>query len=294
MRILLIPQLLALISLVSCGQISQNMNRSQLTMQAATPPVKIGTIPRAPVPQIGAPRAIVVDYDSGRVLYEKNARARCAVASTQKLMTAICVMDHGNLNHRFTINKSDTWVVPTKLGILPGEVYSRRTLLGALLVKSGNDVARALARSVAGSETGFSKVMNRKALNLGMQDSNFLNPHGLTAKGQYSTARDMAICARAAFDDPTLRGIMDTEIYTFRFANGRSKRLENTNKVLKKVDYCNGMKTGTTRASGRCLVSSGTLNGRTAIVVVLGATSRTVWSDSERLLRWALERPRAN
>lgn len=294
MRILLIPQLLALISLVSCGQISQNMNRSQLTIQAATPPVKIGTIPRAPVPQIGAPRAIVVDYDSGRVLYEKNARARCAVASTQKLMTAICVMDHGNLNHRFTINKSDTWVVPTKLGILPGEVYSRRTLLGALLVKSGNDVARALARSVAGSETGFSKVMNRKALNLGMQDSNFLNPHGLTAKGQYSTARDMAICARAAFDDPTLRGIMDTEIYTFRFANGRSKRLENTNKVLKKVDYCNGMKTGTTRASGRCLVSSGTLNGRTAIVVVLGATSRTVWSDSERLLRWALERPRAH
>ena len=294
MRILLIPQLLALISLISCGQISQNMNRSQLTMQAATPPVKIGTIPRAPVPQIGAPRAIVVDYDSGRVLYEKNARERCAVASTQKLMTAICVMDHGNLNHRFTINKSDTWVVPTKLGILPGEVYSRRTLLGALLVKSGNDVARALARSVAGSETGFSKVMNRKALNLGMQDSNFLNPHGLTAKGQYSTARDMAICARAAFDDPTLRGIMDTEIYTFRYANGRSKRLENTNKVLKKVDYCNGMKTGTTRASGRCLVSSGTLNGRTAIVVVLGATSRTVWSDSERLLRWALERPRAH
>ena len=294
MRILLIPQLLALVSLVSCGQIPQNMNRSQLTTQAATPPVKVATIPRAPVPNIGAPRAIVVDYGSGRVLYEKNARERCAVASTQKLMTAICVMDHGNLNHRFTIHKSDTWVVPTKLGILPGEVYSRRTLLGALLVKSGNDVARALARSVAGSETNFSKVMNRKAINLGMQDSNFLNPHGLTAKGQYSTARDMAICARAAFDSPTLRGIMDTETYTFRYANGRSKRLDNTNKVLKKIDYCNGMKTGTTRASGRCLVSSGTLNGRTAIVVVLGATSRTVWSDSERLLRWGLERPRAN
>lgn len=294
MRILLIPQLLALITLVSCGQIPQNLNRSQLAVPVATPAVKIGTIPRTPAPQIGAPRAIVVDYASGRVLYEKNARERCAVASTQKLMTAICVMDHGNLNHKFTIQKSDTWVVPTKLGILPGEVYSRRSLLGALLVKSGNDVARALARSVAGSETNFSKVMNRKAINLGMQDSNFLNPHGLTAKGQYSTARDMAICARAAFDSPTLRGIMDTETYTFNYANGRSKRLDNTNKVLKKIDYCNGMKTGTTRASGRCLVSSGTLNGRTAIVVVLGATSRTVWSDSERLLRWALERPRAD
>ena len=87
---------------------------------------------------------------------------------------------------------------------------------------------------------------------------------------------------------------MDTETYTFRYANGRSKRLDNTNKILKKVDYCNGMKTGTTRASGRCLVSSGTLNGRTAIVVILGATSRNVWSDSEKLLRWALERSQAD
>ena len=292
--ILPLPWLLA-ITLASCAELPQAFNRSELAMPVpAGPAVKIGTIPRAPVPQIGAPRAIVVDYTSGRVLYEKNARERCAVASTQKLLTALCVMDHGNLTHKFTIEKSDTWVVPTKLGILPGEVYSRRALLGALLVKSGNDVARALARSVAGSETNFSNVMNQKARNLGMHDSRFLNPHGLTATGQYSTAHDMALCARAAFDSSTLRGIMNTETYTFRFANGRSKRLDNTNKVLKKVHYCNGMKTGTTRASGRCLVSSGTLNGRTAIVVILGATSRNVWSDSEKLLRWALERPAAN
>lgn len=258
-----------------------------------SPPVKVGTIPRKSAPSIAAPRAIVVDYSSGRVLFEKNARQRCAVASTQKLMTALCVLDNGNITRKFTITKSDTWVVPTKLGILPGQVYSRRALLGALLVRSGNDVARALARSVAGSEAGFSKVMNRKARQLGMRDSNFLNPHGLTQKGQYSTARDMAICARAAFGSPTLRGIMNTRAYTFRFSNGKTKRLENTNKVLKKLAYCNGMKTGTTRASGRCLVSSGTLNGRTAIVVVLGATSKTIWNDSEKLLRWALERPAA-
>lgn len=294
MRILLIPVLTALITLVSCAQAPQAPSTLRLTTPVSTAPVQVGTIPRTPPPAIGAPRAIVVDYASGRVLYEKNARERCAVASTQKLMTALCVMDHGDLTHKFTIQKSDTWVVPTKLGILPGEVYTRRTLLGALLVKSGNDVARALARSVAGSETGFSKVMNRKALSMGMRDSNFLNPHGLTAPGQYSTARDMAICARAAYNSPTLRGIMNTRVYTFRFDNGRTKRLENTNKVLKKLHYCNGMKTGTTRASGRCLVSSGSLYGRTAIVVVLGATSMTVWSDSEKLLRWALERPHAD
>lgn len=287
MRASLIPTLLTLLTLISCGQ------SPRVTSPTAAAPVKVATVPRRPAPAIAAPRAIVVDYASGRVLYEKNARQQCHVASTQKLMTALCVLDNGNLAHRFTIRKSDTWVVPTKLGIAPGEVYSRRKLLGALLVRSGNDVARALARSVAGSETAFAKLMNRKARNLGMHDSHFLNPHGLTAKGQHSTARDMAICARAAYSSPTLRGIMGTRQYTFHYSNGRKKLLKNTNKVLRRLPYCNGMKTGTTRASGRCLVSSGTLNGRTAIAVVLGATSKTIWNDSEKLLRWALERPPA-
>ncbi len=282
MRLSLLPSLLAVLPFIACAQ---------PTVLAT--PVRTGTIPRRSAPAIAAPRAIVVDYASGRVLYSKNARQKCAVASTQKLLTALCVLENGNLNHRFTIKKSDTWVVPTKVGIQPGEVYTRRKLLGALLVKSGNDIARALARSVAGSETSFAKIMNRKARRLGMRDSHFLNPHGLTAKGQYSTARDMAICARAAYKSPTLRGIMRTKAYTFHFSNGRTKRLENTNRILKKLPYCTGMKTGTTRAAGRCLISSGTLNGRTAIVVVFGATSRTIWSDSEKLLRWALERPRA-
>ncbi len=291
MRNLVLPAILTLLPLLAAGQsprVTAPVGSGKPLMAA---PVRVATVPRKAAPTIGAARAIVVDYASGRVLYEKNASQRCAVASTQKLLTALCVMDHGNLSRRFTIVKSDTWVVPTKLGILPGEVYSRRTLLGALLVKSGNDVARALARSVAGSEASFAKVMNRKARSLGMRHSNFLNPHGLTAAGQYSTARDMAICARAAYQSATLRGIIKTKSYTFNYANGRKKRLENTNRILKKLSYCNGMKTGTTKASGRCLVSSGTLNGRTAIVVVLGATSSTIWKDSEKLLRWSLERP---
>ncbi|MFK7909388.1 MAG: D-alanyl-D-alanine carboxypeptidase family protein [Akkermansiaceae bacterium] len=293
MRHSIILTAVSFLPLISCAQSPHNKAPAQQDGISMAQPVQVATIPRTPAPAIAAPRAIVVDYASGRILYEKNSRQRCAVASTQKLMTALCVLENGNINRRFTIAKSDTWVVPTKLGILPGQVYSRRTLLGALLVKSGNDVARALARSVSGSETSFSKVMNSKARKLGMRDSNFLNPHGLTAKGQYSTARDMAICARAAYSSATLRSIMNTRSYTFRFSNGKTKKLENTNKVLKSVPYCNGMKTGTTRASGRCLVSSGTLNGRTAIVVVLGATSKTIWKDSEKLLRWSLERPPA-
>lgn len=264
------------------------------TFSQAVKPVKTATIPQKPAPSISAPRAIVMDYESGRVIYEKNAYTRCAVASTQKLLTALCVMDHGNIHKKFTIAKSDTWVVPTKLGILPGEVYTRRKLVGALLVRSGNDVARALARSVAGSETSFADVMNKKARKLGMKNSHFLNPHGLTAEGQYSTAYDMALCGRAVLQYPDLRQVIKTKAYNFNFSNGRVKYLTNTNRVLKSVPYCHGMKTGTTRASGRCLVSSGTLNGRTAIVVVLGATSKTIWKDSEKLLRWSLERPAAN
>lgn len=265
-----------------------------LSVPTYAKPLKIGAIPRTPAPKIQAPRAIVVDYESGRVLYQKNAHTRCAVASTQKLLTALCVMENGNTQKTFTIAKSDTWVVPTKLGIQPGQTYTRRKLVGALLVKSGNDVARALARSVAGSETGFADVMNKKAKRLGMKNSHFLNPHGLTAKGQYSTAYDMAICGREVLKSQELRGIIKTKAYYFQFSNGKKVYVPNTNRLLKKIPYCHGMKTGTTRASGRCLVSSGTLNGRTTIVVVLGATSSTIWKDSEKLLRWSLERPATN
>ncbi|MBK1791654.1 D-alanyl-D-alanine carboxypeptidase family protein [Persicirhabdus sediminis] len=257
-------------------------------------PIRIAALPQKAAPRISAPAAIVVDYQTGRVLYEKNSTTKRHVASTQKLLTALCVLDAGDLQRTFTIQKSDTWVVPTKLGIQPGQKYTRRHLVGALLVKSGNDVARALARDVAGSENAFADVMNRKARSIGMMSSNFLNPHGLTATGQYSTARDMAILGRECYRNPTIRRIVGTKAYYFNFSNGSRRYLTNTNRLLKSISYCNGMKTGTTNASGRCLVSSGEKNGRAVIVVVLGATSSTIWKESESLLRWALDRPAAN
>jgi D-alanyl-D-alanine carboxypeptidase (penicillin-binding protein 5/6) len=136
--------------------------------------------------------------------------------------------------------------------------------------------------------------MNRKSASLGMRNSNFKNPHGLTEPGQYSTARDMAIAARAAYRSPLMRSFTSTKAYSFRYHNGRTRLLENTNKVLKTLPYCDGMKTGTTNASGRCLVSTGTLNGRSVIVVVLKSNSANIWNDSGKLLRWALERPGPN
>jgi D-alanyl-D-alanine carboxypeptidase (penicillin-binding protein 5/6) len=242
----------------------------------------------AKAPSVGAKRAIVVDYDSGRILYQKNAHQKCAVASTQKLLTALCVLDAGSLRDKVTIAKTDTYVEPTKIYVRPGETYTRYDLVKALMVKSGNDVARALARDVSGSQVSFAHYMNQKAAQMGMRSSHFRNPHGLTEKGQYSTAYDVAILARNAYSRKTIRDMVSNKGYYFQHPNGQRKFLKNTNRLVRGLPFCNGMKTGTTNASGRCLVSSGTYKGRTAIVVVLGATSSTVWTDSERLLRWAL------
>lgn len=246
-------------------------------------------IPRTPPPPIVGESALVLDVQSGRVLYAKNADMPRAVASTQKIITALCVLDTGNIDKPVTIAPSDLNCEPTRLNVKPGDVYTRRELLKVLIVKSANDIGRALARDVGGDQETFAMLMNRKAASLGMRNSHFRNPHGLTEPGQYSTARDMAIAARAAYRSPLVRAYASTKSYTFRFNDGRTRLLENTNKVLKTLPYCNGLKTGTTNASGRCLVSSGSLNGRSVIVVVLKSNTPNIWSDSSKLLRWALE-----
>lgn len=270
----------------------QGMPRIDGPAPVATP-VRVAAIPLEPPPRVVAESAIVVDIETGRVLYAKNADQRRAVASTQKIITAMCVIDAGGIGRRVTINASDGNVVPTKLWLKPGEVYTRRELMRVLMVNSANDVSRALARDVGGSQDGFAAMMNRKAASLGMRNSHFKNPHGLTEDGQYSTARDMAIAARSAYGYSLIRELMGTKEFTFRFNDGRTRNMRNTNRVLRSLDYCNGMKTGTTVASGRCLISTGALNGRSVIVVVLKSDSANVWSDSEQLLRWALERPAA-
>jgi D-alanyl-D-alanine carboxypeptidase (penicillin-binding protein 5/6) len=283
-------------SITSCGGNPppplkhQNLaNPTPVEQQQA--PVRVGAIPLNPPPAIAGQSAIVVDVESGRVLYAKNADQRRAVASTQKIITALVVLDAGNIDKPVTITSSDGACEPTKLGLKAGEVYTRRELVKVLMVKSANDVARALARDVAGSQEAFSAMMNRKAASLGMRNSNFQNPNGLTLPEQYSTARDMAIAGSVAYRSPLLRSFTATRSYTFRFNDGRTRLIENTNRLLKTVPYCDGLKTGTTDASGRCLVSSGSLNGRSVIAVVLKSNTPNIWQDSTKLLSWALERP---
>lgn len=256
-------------------------------------PFQVASIPRTPPPPVFAESVIVVDMATNRNLYAKNADQRRAVASTQKIVTALCVLDAGSLDKTVTISSYDANCQPTKLYLKPGEQYTRRELLKVLMVKSANDVSRALARDIGGSVEGFAALMNRKCQQLGMRNSHFCNPHGLTEPGQYSTARDMAIAARAAYQSPLLRSYFNTEAYDFRYSDGRMHRIENTNKLLKKVSFINGMKTGTTDVSGRCLISTGEVNGRSVVCVVLKSNTANIWSDSEKLMRWALDQPTA-
>lgn len=279
--------LLLSLPLLGCAPVAEDPPPTR----AAAPAPQRSPLPTTLPPTIGAESAIVIDAHTGRILAGKNPDQARAVASTQKLMTALLAVEAGPLDTPVTITRSDTLPEPTKLYLKPGEVYPRRELIRVILVKSANDAAAALARDVAGSPEAVGDVMTRRARALGMQNTVFKNPHGLTVPGQYSSARDLAILARAAYRYGFIRECMKTERFVFTYNDGRTRTLNCTNKLLKRFPYATGMKTGTTNASGKCLVSSAEYNGRVAIAVVLKSTNAQVWGESERLLRWALNIP---
>jgi D-alanyl-D-alanine carboxypeptidase (penicillin-binding protein 5/6) len=248
-----------------------------LPLQASLPP-----------PKIHAQIAILFDVNTGEILYKKNDTVPTPVASTQKLLTALIVSKSGNLDAPVTIEKSDTLAAPVKLYLKEGDIYSRRALVQALLVRSPNDVAVALARDNAGSVEAFAEKMNREAKRLGAKQSNFVNPNGLPDPDQISSARDLACIARAAYRDPEVRSMINIKKMDFAFTNGRATTLTNTNRVLQNYSFCNGMKTGYTILSGHCLVASGSAGGRELIAIVLKSNKANVWNDAASLLEYGL------
>lgn len=240
-------------------------------------------------PAIAARHAILIDAGTGRTLYQKFADGRIPAASTQKLLTALLVVEDGDLERRVVIQPEDTRVKPAKLGLRPRESYTRRALLEAMLVKSQNDAAAALARDVAGSEAAFVKKMNWRAWQLGARNSHFANSHGLPAE-QFSTARDIARIACRAAREPEIRRICAIRKLPFLMASGRVKILENTNKLLERDPTITGMKTGYTLASGRCLVASARRGERELIFVQLGSRTSDIFDDAQRMLDWGFAR----
>ncbi len=245
---------------------------------------------RGPLPAITAERVIIIEPQTGDVLWEKNADKRAPIASTQKLLTALLIVEAGDLDKIVTIELSDTQCPPVRIGLKVGETYTRRALLTALMVKSSNDIAQALARDNAGSIEAFAQKMNARVAQMGLENSRFSNPHGLPAEPeQYSTARDLARIASATDLLPDIRKIVKLKSYVFEKPDKKNIILENTNRVLRTCSYCDGMKTGYTQLAGYCLVASGEKNGKRRIVVVLNGTSNGVWKDAEALLEWALK-----
>jgi D-alanyl-D-alanine carboxypeptidase (penicillin-binding protein 5/6) len=240
-----------------------------------------------PAPLIRGDAYIVVNADSGRVLAEKNSTTPRPVASTQKLLTALLVSSIENLEKGVEIKEEDTAVTPTKLYLKKGEKYTRYSLLKAMLLRSYNDAAAALARDIAGSEEDFAKKMNDVAMYLGAENSNFKNSSGLPAPEQYSTARDIAIIARAALFDPLIKEIVRTKSWNFKKASGETVLVKNTNRLLENYRFCTGMKTGYTKAAGNCLVATAETPEGRFVAVILGSSRPAIWSDMEKLLRWA-------
>src|SRR6266480_4873953 len=267
-------------------------HRSTAKSRESEGPVPTQTVPGS-VPKTGATSVIVINVSNGQVLYEKNPDQIRAPASTTKLLTALVITESGNLDRQVTVAQVDTLAEPVKLNIKPGDIYQRIDLLRALLVKSPNDVARCLARDNAGSIEAFAEKMNQRATALGATHSHFVNPNGLPDARQSSTARDLSTIARVAYANPTIRSIVCLPQLVFRYANGRTRELENTNKLWKRLPYCNGMKTGYTEAAGKCLIASGSRPGKDIIVVVLGDSHSGVWRDAGALLAWALWNPSA-
>jgi serine-type D-Ala-D-Ala carboxypeptidase (penicillin-binding protein 5/6) len=265
------------------------VKKSTKTPEKAVEKTPTGPVPTAK-PVLSARAAILIDAQSGDVLWDKNCDDVRAIASTQKLLTGLIIAEGGALNDRVTVQASDTWVEPTKIGFKAGQNYGRGYLLQTMLVKSCNDIARCLARDFAGSEEAFGRVMTKRAKALGCAHSNFVNASGLPVGGQCSTARDLAQIARAAYGLPLIRQIVKIKSLTFRYSDGRTTTLENTNRLMRTYPYITGMKTGYTNAAGKCLVSSAEANGRAVIAVVLGSSSPFIWAESKRLLDYGLTR----
>ena len=230
-----------------------------------------------PVSAISAEKALVLDGVTGRVLYEKNADSRSLIASTTKIMTALVVCEQCNVLDRMRIPKEAVGIEGSSMYLTEGEVLTVQELLYGLMLHSGNDAAVALAIYCGGTVEGFAEMMNDKARILGLRDTHFVNPHGLDAPDHFSTARDLAVLAAYAMENP----IFAKTVSTKEVRMGQ-RSLRNHNKLLWRLDGANGVKTGYTKAAGRILVSGALRQGRQLICVSINAPDD--WEDHTKLL----------
>ena len=240
-------------------------------------------------PEVGAPRALVMEAASGKVLWERNADSATFPASTTKIMTALLLLERCRPDEVLTAPPDTEEVKESSMHLLPGERIRARDLLVALMLRSANDGAHAAAVHIAGSDAAFAKLMNERARELGCEHTTFNNPHGLNDHGHKTSARDLALIAREAMRHKEFREVAATRKTTIeRSMNLEDRIMVSRNKWLAKDPTADGIKTGYTVPAGHCYVGSATRDGYRVITVVLKSPD---WQeDHRRMLDWAFAR----
>ncbi len=250
-----------------------------------------GEIPMA------AAGAIVIDGFTGATLYAKNADAAQFPASTTKIMTALLVIEAGDLDREVVVTAEDAKVGESSLSIKVGQSYTRRQMLYGLMLKSANDVAHSLGRNNAGTMESFALKMTQRARELGATNTNFRNPHGLHHVEHYTTPHDLAVIARHAMQQPFFRQVVSTQRYAWQLpltppaAKAEMWQLTNHNLLLTRFEGCTGVKTGYTYPAQHTLVSAALREGREVIAAVMHDGKREKWEDSMLLLTHGIEHP---
>ncbi len=236
-------------------------------------------------PDLTATSALLMDYTTGKVLYQKNAHEKRPPASTTKIVTAIIAIEQGNLHQTIITSNKASKADGSSIWLASGEEHSLNDLLYGVLLSSGNDASIAVAEAIAGSESKFAALMNEKAKKIGAKDTNFVNCNGLPEKNHYSTAYDLAVITRYALHNSVFTEIVRTKKKIISWPGHEWDRvMYNHNKLLWRYEYADGVKTGFTKQAGRCLVSSATKNGHRLIAVVL--KSKDMYSDSKELFEY--------
>jgi len=238
-------------------------------------------------PSVSAAGAVLLDVDTGRVLAAKNAHKQLPMASTTKVMTALLAIEKGNLQAICQVPPEAYGVEGSSMYLNAGEQVSLEDLLFGLMLASGNDAAVTIARHIGGSVEGFAALMNKRAKELGCLNTNFVTPNGLPDPNHYTTAYDLARISAEAMKQPEFQKIVASKYH--QTATGDIKRtLKNKNKILWQYEGGNGVKTGFTKAAGRCLVFSAEREGHTIVGVVLNAPD--MWNDAMRYLDHGFDR----